>query len=78
MLLKDFVAELEDDKRRAIINSFEEFELNGFCGDTPVRQSAVLFMEKLGMGSPDVVFWMRLLTFECYRYYFKKYCNHQV
>lgn len=70
--LREYVEEvLHDDERHAIIESYEQYERDGFIGDAPVRNHARAFIVSLGIvGYDHITLWMEKLAMECYRHYY--------
>lgn len=66
LTLRDYVADLTTAELWAICDSYEEFEKQGWCGDTPVRVYAEIHLATLGIRS-SILIHMQLLAYECYR-----------
>jgi hypothetical protein len=70
--LRTFVKdELTKAERDAIIQSYEQYEQDGFIGGEPIRTYARKFVESLGITHDyQITLWMEKLAMECYRYYY--------
>lgn len=68
--LKIFVQSLTDEERHSIISSYEEFEEQGFTGDTPVRVYAMKYMQEVKIDSQFITKVMSYIANGCYKYYY--------
>lgn len=69
--LAAFVAALSHEDRHAIIQSFEQFERDGFIDDAPIRIHTRAFTDSLGItGEMHTTMWMEQLAKECFRFYY--------
>jgi hypothetical protein len=67
--LQGYVANLTDDEKVKIIRSYEQFELDGFIGDAPIRSHTTAVLDKMGISKDHITMWMQQLAFECYRHF---------
>jgi len=71
-----YIESLDDEEKMLIINGWEEFERKGGIEDDPLRLHTKSFMKELGIkGDAQFILWMKLIAFEAYRYFARKYIN---
>jgi hypothetical protein len=64
--VRKFVSKLNEDVCIAILAEHEEFENNGFIGNSELRRQTTLLMAELGTAD-NVTLWMREIVNEIYR-----------
>lgn len=76
--VREYVKNLSDSDREAIISSYEQYEHDGFTGETMLRIHTNALMEVLGASPYHITMWMTQLATECYRYYAVLYFKSRV
>ena len=71
--LKEFVNNLSDDEKIQIMKDYNQFEKDGFIGDSAIRTNARKLIRQLGANENMITMWMKDIAFECYREYAWKY-----
>lgn len=61
--IKDYLATLSDEDKKAIVKNWKTFTEKGVIGDEPIRRHAEVLMQKVN-GAGSIVHWMQSLTFE--------------
>lgn len=70
MYVRDYVERLLDEERLAIIESYEQFERDGFIGDCAVRHHAEQLVKEMGVAHEGrIILWMEQLANAAYRHY---------
>lgn len=72
-LLREYVANLDDNEKILIIEGNDEFEKHGVIGDEPIRIHAKAFLKKHNIPDHAITLWMSLLAGECHRYFSELY-----
>jgi hypothetical protein len=72
-----FLERLSDAEKRQIVRDYEQWERDGILGmPESLRERVHAFMNCMSRDSHQagrISFWMRVLVFECCRYFAKKY-----
>jgi hypothetical protein len=68
--VQEFVETLSREQKIQIIKEFEEFQVNGYIGDSLLRAKAQELMA-LFSTTDRVVFWMGDIAIQCYKHFAK-------
>ena len=77
-VVREFVTTLDDATKRQIIIDMEQFELNGFIGQSVIRTvTERMMVDELATNNDfHVVMWMNTLANEIYRFYAFQFIEH--
>lgn len=72
-MITEFVESLTDEQRRQIVADYDQFEQEGAIGDCVMRTCATQMLDAHGIGRERFVMWMRDLTFEVLRHFYRQH-----
>jgi hypothetical protein len=68
---KEFVESLTDQEKRQIVAEYDQFEKEGFIGESFLRTKGMELADLLGdKGGGYITMWMRELYVHCLRYFY--------
>lgn len=70
MNVEEFVANLTDEQRHETIRTYEQFEKEGFIGESEIRIQAERLMDAFNDSDGHTTIWMRAIGNACYKYYY--------
>ncbi len=73
-ITEKLVRQLADKQILQLIRNYEQFERDGFIGESELRALAEKLMNQFGSAGHTVL-WMERLAFEAYRYFAEKYID---
>jgi lysozyme family protein len=73
--LRAYVTALPESTLRQIVDEFEQFERDGYIGESELRAHATKIMNQLGADG-SIVIMMNLVAFEAYRHFANLYFWH--
>lgn len=71
--IKTYVNNLDDSEKKSIIRGYERLEIDGTIGNEALRFFAEEYSREYGVGDHMIIFVMRELAFEAYRFYASAY-----